>query len=626
MPIDDELRPKIGFAPGGGRGGGASSSQALAGRLAVRSGLSLAVRPGASHRAQRAESQQRVVVKVSFKLHAGSVGSGGAAQVAGNLAAHLKYIQREVAELGDGSPRLLAADAVSAGSTVEAGPLVETWAGDRHHYRIVISPESGGDLRSLEAFGREVMTRVGATLGRPLEWVAAAHTNTDQPHLHVVLRGVAGGEELRLDRKMVTTGIRGMAEDVVTEELGPRTETEIRRAYKEQVVSSAPTELDRILQRSAPDGVVDLSSLRATREASNHVPGRLKTLANMGLAAAEGAHRYRLQPGFIETLRDAETRRHAHAQARRLAPGVRPGAVFATSSPHEDLVGIVKKTGLTEGGKRAFVALETTRGVAYAEVEPEVAPRVREGGVVVVKAAAGGLGEAEAAELRAGRVELRAAGAALRTFAVDQVEKGLGVESEGVVTLNPAAAAYGRRRFGLAAAPPRLGVLAARSPEVALTEPVWSPLDRHVVGGSKPAWPGGEEQLARREAALVQRGMAWRETGGAVRLKRGAADELRIAELAERTREAAEGTGLSPAAARQDREGIWEVVDRVDLAQGPGIAFKQDGRIAVDLLRSVRDAAGFAPGAAVRVEREAGGRGVVLRDADERAPQGGAER
>jgi type IV secretory pathway VirD2 relaxase len=58
-------------------------------------------------------------------------------------------------------------------------------------------------------------------LGTDLEWIAVKHHNTEHPHVHIVVRGVRGdGQSLRLSRDYVQQGIRSIAQDLCTRQLG----------------------------------------------------------------------------------------------------------------------------------------------------------------------------------------------------------------------------------------------------------------------------------------------------------------------------------------------------------------------------------------------------------------------
>src|SRR3546814_14719319 len=91
-------------------------------------------------------------------------------------------------------------------------------------------------MADLRAFTRELMDDVARDLGTDLDWVAVDHWNTDNPHIHVLLRGKADdGTDLVIDRDYIREGMRGRAEERVTVELGPRSEQDIRRSEERRV-------------------------------------------------------------------------------------------------------------------------------------------------------------------------------------------------------------------------------------------------------------------------------------------------------------------------------------------------------------------------------------------------------
>ena len=72
-------------------------------------------------------------------------------------------------------------------------------------------------------------------LGTPLQWVAAAHYNTEHPHVHVALRGIgAEGRSLHFSRNYIRQGIRRAAEDLCTRQLGYRTEFDAATAQRRE--------------------------------------------------------------------------------------------------------------------------------------------------------------------------------------------------------------------------------------------------------------------------------------------------------------------------------------------------------------------------------------------------------
>jgi type IV secretory pathway VirD2 relaxase len=87
---------------------------------------------------------------------------------------------------------------------------------------MIISPEFGERI-DLNQLTRELMSRMENDLGTRLEWVAVPHFNTEHPHVHVALRGTkADGSPLDLEREYIRNGIRSIAEDLCTRQIGHR--------------------------------------------------------------------------------------------------------------------------------------------------------------------------------------------------------------------------------------------------------------------------------------------------------------------------------------------------------------------------------------------------------------------
>ncbi len=152
-------------------------------------------------------------------------------------------------------------------------------------------------------------------LGTELEWVAVAHHNTEHPHVHVALRGVRSDRQpLQLERQYIKEGIRGLAEDFCTRQLGYRTELDAAEAERREVQEKRFTSLDRmILKRGidtgdntwlhvSPPPTGDPLSEHA-RTQGRHVVARLAVLGNMGLAVADDPRTWRVRRDFESILR-----------------------------------------------------------------------------------------------------------------------------------------------------------------------------------------------------------------------------------------------------------------------------------------------------------------------------------
>jgi type IV secretory pathway VirD2 relaxase len=166
--------------------------------------------------------------RVTVKTHIHRLGSSGHRSSKAAVAHHLAYLQRDGVEPGQ-APGILYSRELTG---LEATPFVERGAQDRHHYRVIVSPERGADL-DLTRFTRDLMAQVEQDTGTALDWVAVNHYNTAHPHTHVMLRGVdEDGRGLYLTSDYMNRGMAYRARELATLELGLRREREPAWAYE----------------------------------------------------------------------------------------------------------------------------------------------------------------------------------------------------------------------------------------------------------------------------------------------------------------------------------------------------------------------------------------------------------
>jgi type IV secretory pathway VirD2 relaxase len=241
-------------------------------------------------------SSRSAVIKARVVRQAGS---------RGGLRAHLLYLQRDGVTRDGRAGELFDA----AGGGVDAREFAERCEGDRHHFRFIVSPDDATELASLRDFTRDLMAQAERDLGTRLDWVAVDHWNTEHPHIHLLVRGRTDtGADLVISRDYIATGLRDRASALVTQELGPRTDREVRRELAAQVEADRWTKLDFALARGAAarDGVVDLrrdlaaapDPLRAEKL------GRLRKLERLGLAEGDGTGRFVLAADAEVRLRE----------------------------------------------------------------------------------------------------------------------------------------------------------------------------------------------------------------------------------------------------------------------------------------------------------------------------------
>src|SRR3546814_17803840 len=94
------------------------------------------------------------------------------------------------------------------------------------------------------------MTQMEEDLGTKLEWVAVDHYNTGHPHSHIILRGKDDqGQDLVIAREYITKGLRERAAELVTLDLGPRSDLEIENPLRHEVEQERLTRIDRRMAR-----------------------------------------------------------------------------------------------------------------------------------------------------------------------------------------------------------------------------------------------------------------------------------------------------------------------------------------------------------------------------------------
>jgi type IV secretory pathway VirD2 relaxase len=242
---------------------------------------------------------RRVVVKARVVRHQGKSFRSAP------LTAHLSYLKREgVSREGEKGVMF------DAGSDhADDAAFAERCKDDRHHFRFIVSPEDAGEMTDLHAFTRDLARQMEADLGTKLDWVAVDHWNTDNPHVHLLVRGVdERGADLVISRDYISRGLRSRAEDLVSIELGPRPEHAIRNALKKEITAERWTRLDVEIRLSADElGYIDL---RPDPPGANDpeirrlMVGRLQHLQKMGLASPAGPGEWMVALEAERSLRD----------------------------------------------------------------------------------------------------------------------------------------------------------------------------------------------------------------------------------------------------------------------------------------------------------------------------------
>ena len=249
-------------------------------------------------------TQRRVVIKARIVRHRGQRFRSAP------LAKHIDYLKREGVTRDGRDATMFDRD----GDTADERAFGSACEDDRHHFRFIVSPEDAGSMEDVRAFTRDLMAQAERDLGTELDWIAVDHWNTDNPHIHVLVRGKADDDkDLVISRDYISRGFRSRAEELVTLELGPRTDREIAAGLDAEVKAERWTGLDKALRSLADDnaGVADLrpgSPEPRDPELRRRLIGRAQTLERLGVADKLAPAVWTLKPGVEDTLRNLSTR------------------------------------------------------------------------------------------------------------------------------------------------------------------------------------------------------------------------------------------------------------------------------------------------------------------------------
>jgi type IV secretory pathway VirD2 relaxase len=263
-------------------------------------------------------TSRRVVVKIRYAANAG----GRAAP----LKAHVAYLSREAASQkqapeitpGEQTPAHDPTQTVDylsrageggtpayaffdgANSNIDGRAVTQGWTDDPRHFRMIVSAEDGEALGDLKPFIRELIAGLETRLGTKLEWLAVNHHDTDNPHTHVLIRGRRpDGQELFIPSRLISSGIREQAQEIVTRVLGPRLAIDLERERFRDISLRAPTPLDRELLAAARSGPF--------LPARADLVARLERLEGWGLAE-RSADGWRLDANLASKLRSMAER------------------------------------------------------------------------------------------------------------------------------------------------------------------------------------------------------------------------------------------------------------------------------------------------------------------------------
>lgn len=263
----------------------------------------------------------------------------------------------------------------SDGVTGSISDTLKAWqsAGDEHLFKLIVSPEFG-ERMNLREHVRGLMGKMEKDLGTRLQWVAIDHYNTDNPHVHIAVRGIdERGQKLEVDPAYIKEGSRRRAEEIATRELGFRTDRDVAEAFDRQIAQQRFTDLDRMLMRKAQNQHVQFETAipksGPARETRLRLIHRLSELSKMGLAERVGSHTWKLDVNLEPALRArqiAEDRLKTKFLHRETISD--PRAQMVTTDLRtlgQRVAGKLVGTGQNEKNGRAYMMIEGFDGLIH---------------------------------------------------------------------------------------------------------------------------------------------------------------------------------------------------------------------------------------------------------------------
>lgn len=233
---------------------------------------------------------RRVIVKTRI-VRIGAKGIGGAR-------AHLRYLQRDGTTRAGERGELYGRDT----DVADGKSFLARCDGDRHQFRVIVSPEDGDQYEDLKSVVRRLMSQAEADLKTSLDWVAVDHFNTGHPHSHIMIRGVDDrGQNLVITPAYIAQGLRERAMEIVNNDLGPRTRLEMERSDRREIDQHRLTGIDRRILASAEHGIA--RAVHSDPHEQSLRAGRLQTLGKLGLATEIGQGSWKLDDWLEEKLR-----------------------------------------------------------------------------------------------------------------------------------------------------------------------------------------------------------------------------------------------------------------------------------------------------------------------------------
>jgi len=242
--------------------------------------------------------------------------------------------------------------------------------GEKRIFKFIISPENGDKIESLENYTQKIMKKAERCLREKLHWAAVVHKNTENHHIHIIVRGLTKDKKnLIIDSRFMRYGFREICQLEATNELGYRLKKDILKARIKEIDAERFTSIDRrMIALREKDGVIVPINEPEKK--------RLQFLSTLNLATHVVFNRWRLKESFSEELR--KMGRHGdiikEVYGRK---GIETKGRLVIHQPGIDIMGgkIIKTGSIDELRNKPYVVME--KGGKHIFIDGRVGMRLK---------------------------------------------------------------------------------------------------------------------------------------------------------------------------------------------------------------------------------------------------------
>ena len=254
---------------------------------------------------------------------------------------HVKYLVRNEVGLDGNQAKFFDSES----DNVDDKKFATSIAQDRHYFRFIVSPEDAAQV-DLINHARDLVKKMEQDLGLKLNWLGVVHKNTDNPHLHLVIKGTENnGKDLIIKPDYITHGIRFRSSDLLTLELGPRSELSIIKARKRALLQDRAIAIDYKIAKLAREHNGKFTPLVFQTEVKA-ASIRIKHLQKLNLVTQPNnwpKNFYQIDSRLIEKLKDLEAHYDIYKKIARC--GLKEARQYI---PNSSMIGRVINKGLQD--------------------------------------------------------------------------------------------------------------------------------------------------------------------------------------------------------------------------------------------------------------------------------------